>query len=365
MIEIPVELGDRRYPILVGRGLAPILPDLLEWLDGRRIVVVSSPRVWAKHGARLVWARRASAKAEPILVPDGERHKNRAMLATIHDRFLDAGLRRDGVVIAVGGGVIGDVTGFAAATYMRGVSWVVVPTTLLSMVDSAIGGKVGINHPKAKNMIGAFHQPKAVVSDPAFLETLPIREVRGGAYEILKCGLLADRSLFEAMQQAPLGLRGWRGIEVESAIASASKIKAEIVEKDEREGGLRRVLNLGHTLGHALEAVTHYRRFTHGEAVGWGLLGAADIARRRGLLKEAAFEAVVAAVERIGPRPPVSDLSAPEILDGVSRDKKARAGKVPFILPFGIGRVVTRDDVTPAEVRQALRAMAARERRSA
>ncbi len=360
MIEIPVELGARRYPILVGRGLAPRLPELLEWLPGRRVVVVSSPRVWEKHGSRLGWARGKTATT-PILVPDGERHKNRAMLAAIHDRFVDAGLRRDGVVVAVGGGVIGDVTGFAAATYMRGVSWVVVPTTLLSMVDSAIGGKVGINHPKAKNMIGAFHQPRAVVSDPAFLETLPIREVRGGAYEILKCGILADRALFTAMQEAPAGLRGWRGIEVESAIASASRIKAEIVGRDEREGGLRRVLNLGHTLGHAFEAVTHYRRFTHGEAVGWGLLGAASIAHRRGLLKDGAFEAVAAAVAHIGPRPPVSDLSAVEILDAVSRDKKSKAGKVPFILPFGIGRVVTRDDVTPAEVRQALRAMAARE----
>jgi 3-dehydroquinate synthase len=358
MIEIPVELGARRYPILVGRGLAPALPELLDWLSGRRVVVVSSPRVWARHGSRLAWAR-SKAATEPILVPDGERHKNRAMLAAIHDRFVDAGLRRDGVVIAVGGGVIGDVTGFAAATYMRGVSWVVVPTTLLSMVDSAIGGKVGINHPKAKNMIGAFHQPRAVVSDPAFLDTLPIREVRGGAYEILKCGILADRSLFKAMQAAPMGLQGWRDTEVESAIASASRIKAEIVGKDEHEGGMRRVLNLGHTLGHALEAVTHYRRFTHGEAVGWGLLGAASIARRRGLLRDSAFAAVAAAVGHIGPRPPVSDLSAAEILDAVSRDKKSRAGKVPFILPVGIGRVVTRDDVTPSEIRQALRTMAA------
>jgi 3-dehydroquinate synthase len=361
MIEIPVELGARRYPILVGRGLAPRLPDVLRWLEGRHVVVVSSPRVWGKHGARLEWARRAGPIAEPILVADGERHKNRAMLATIHDRLLEAGLRRDGVVVAVGGGVIGDVTGFAAATYMRGVSWVVVPTTLLSMVDSAIGGKVGINHPKAKNMLGAFHQPRAVVSDPAFLDTLPIRELRSGAYEILKCGLLGDRPLFKAMQQAPPGLVGWRGPEVESAIASASRIKAVIVGKDEHEGGLRRVLNLGHTLGHALEAVTHYRRFTHGEAVGWGLIGASAISQRRGLLTDAVFEAVASAVEDIGPRPPLSDLRAQDILDAVSRDKKARAGKVPFILPLSIGRVATHDDVSAAEVRRALRLMAARE----
>jgi 3-dehydroquinate synthase len=361
MIEIPVELGARRYPILVGRGLAIVLPDLLEWARGKKIVVVSSRRVWSKHGGRLGRAFRSWATPDPILIPDGERHKTRQSLALIHDRFLEAGLRRDGLVVVVGGGVIGDMTGFAAATYMRGVSWVVVPTTLLSMVDSAIGGKVGINHPEAKNLIGAFHQPRAVVSDPAFLETLPPRELRSGAYEVLKCGVLGDRALFQAMQAAPPGLRAWQGIEVEGAIASASRIKAEIVEKDEREGGLRRVLNLGHTLGHALEAVTRYRRFTHGEAVGWGLVGAAWIARHRGMLSEAAYDALASAVDHLGPRPAVSDLGAAEILDAVSRDKKSRGGKVPFILPTGIGRVVIRDDVAPAEVRHALRVMAGRE----
>jgi 3-dehydroquinate synthase len=361
MIEIPVELGARRYPILVGRGLALLLPDLLPWARGRKIVVVSSRRVFSKHGARLGRAFRSWAAPDPILLPDGERHKTAKTLGFLHDRFLEAGLGRDGVVLAVGGGVVGDVTGFAAATYMRGVSWVVVPTTLLSMVDSAIGGKVGINHPKAKNLIGAFHQPRAVVSDPAFLDTLPPREVRSGAYEVLKCGVLGDRALFRAMQATPSGLQGWQGIEVEGAIASASRIKAEIVEKDEREGGLRRVLNLGHTLGHALEAVTGYRRFTHGEAVGWGLVGATWIARRRGMISETVYDAVASAVDHAGPRPPVSDLEAAQILAAVSRDKKARAGKVPFILPVGIGRVVVRDDVSPAEIRHALRVMAGRE----
>jgi 3-dehydroquinate synthase len=365
MIEIPVELGARRYPILVGRGLALVLPELLGWARGKKAVLVSSRRVWATHGGRLGRSVRSWADPEPILIPDGERHKTRKTLAMLHDRFLEAGLRRDGLVVAVGGGVVGDVTGFAAATYMRGVSWVVVPTTLLSMVDSAIGGKVGINHPQAKNLIGAFHQPRAVVSDPSFLETLPPRELRSGAYEVLKCGILGDRALFHAMRAAPAGLLGWRGIEVESAIASASRIKAEIVEKDEREGGRRRVLNLGHTIGHALEAVTGYRRFTHGEAVGWGLVGAASIAWRRGLLSEASFDAVAAAVDQIGSRPAVSDLSAAEILAAVSRDKKSRAGKVPFILPTGIGRVVIRDDVSHSDVRRALRVMAGREARLA
>ncbi len=358
MIEIPVELGDRRYPVAIGYGLSRMLPDLLGPLAGRRRVVVSSQRVWRLHGARLTkqlapWTR--------VLLPDGERHKTRATLARVHDAFVKAGLGRDGVVVAVGGGMVGDIAGFAAATYLRGVAWVVVPTTLLSMVDSAIGGKVGINHPKGKNLIGAFHQPQAVVSDPAFLETLPPREVRSGTYEVLKCGILADRALFKAMQKAPPELRGWSRVEIESAVASACRIKAEVVEKDERESGLRRVLNLGHTLGHALEAATRYRRFTHGEAVGWGLLGAAWIARRRGLLAAASFEAIASAVDHLGPRPRVSDLPPERVLEAVSRDKKVREGRIVLVLPTAIGRVVVRGDVGAAELRQALKVMAARE----
>jgi 3-dehydroquinate synthase len=266
-------------------------------------------------------------------------------------------------VVALGGGVVGDVAGFAAATWMRGVDWVGIPTTLLSMVDSSVGGKVGVNHARAKNMIGAFHQPRAVVVDPAFLATLPPREARSGAYEILKCAVLGDRALFASLRDAPPGLRGGDEATTEAAIASACRIKAGVVRRDEREGGLRRVLNLGHTIGHALEATTLYRRFTHGEAVGWGLLGAAAIARRRGLLGEAAFDAIAGAVDRVGPRPPVSDLPVPRLLEALSRDKKARAGRVPFVLPVAVGRVEVHDDVTRGEVVRALRAMAARETR--
>jgi 3-dehydroquinate synthase len=296
-----------------------------------------------------------------VLVPDGERFKTARTLQAVHDAFLEARLARDGLVVALGGGVVGDLAGFAAATWMRGVDWVGIPTTLLAMVDSSIGGKVGINHPRAKNMIGAFHQPRAVVIDPAFLATLPPRELRSGAYEILKCAILGDRALFASLREAPVGLRGWDRVGVESAIATACRIKAEVVEKDEREGGLRRVLNLGHTIGHALEAVTRYRRFTHGEAVGWGLIGAAFVARRRGRLEEAGYDAIAAAVDHVGPRPRVSDLPFPQVLDALARDKKARAGRVPFVLPTAVGRVEIHDDVTRAEVLRALRVMAGRE----
>jgi len=361
MLEIPVELGERRYSISVGHGLKGLLPDVLKGLRGRKAVLVAGRRVFALHGHAVERSLKRLGPVRVALVPDGERFKGRAALETLYDAFLEARLGRDGLVVALGGGVVGDLAGFAAATWMRGVDWVGVPTTLLSMVDSSIGGKVGINHAKAKNMIGAFHQPRAVVIDPSFLATLPPRELRSGAYEILKCAIIGDRALFGAMRDAPEGLSGWDRVEMENAIATACRIKAEVVERDEREGGLRRVLNLGHTIGHALEAATRYRRFTHGEAVGWGLVGAAFIARRRGLLPEASFDAIASAVDHVGPRPQVSDLKAPELLEALGRDKKARAGRVPFVLPTGIGRVAVREDVTRDEVVRALRVMAGRE----
>jgi 3-dehydroquinate synthase len=358
MIEIPIELGERRYSVSIGHGLLALLPDLLGRFADRPSVVVSNHRVWSLHGARLERGLRRLGPLKRVLIPDGEVHKSRATLERLHDAFLAAGLGRDALVVAFGGGVVGDVAGFAAASYMRGLDWVQVPTTLLAMVDGSIGGKVGINHPKAKNLIGAFHQPRAVVSDPSLLETLPPREVRSGAYEILKAGLIADRALVKALARAPAGLAGWDRIDLENAVASACRVKAEVVERDEREAGLRRVLNLGHTLGHALEAVTRFKRFTHGEAVGWGLIGAAWIARRRELLAESSFDAIAATVDRLGPRPRVSDLPAAQILQAVARDKKARRGRVAFVLPVALGRVVIRADVQPAEIRRALLVMA-------
>ncbi|HVO12154.1 MAG TPA: 3-dehydroquinate synthase [Vicinamibacteria bacterium] len=357
MLEIPVELGPRRYLVSVGEGLARRLPERLADLRGRKVALVASRRVFGLHGRPVRRALAALGPVHVVLAPDGERHKGQATLQGFYDAFLQAKLGRDGVVVAFGGGVVGDVAGYAAATYMRGVDWVGLPTTLLSMVDSSVGGKVGINHPRGKNLIGAFHQPRAVVIDPAFLATLPPRELRSGAYEVLKCGILGDPALFEVMRRAPAGLRGWEGADVELAIAAACRLKAEVVTKDEREGGLRRVLNLGHTLGHALEAVTRYRRYTHGEAVGWGLVGVSHLARARGLLDAASHEAILAAVDRIGPRPRVSDLPSRDVLAALARDKKARAGRVPFILPAAVGRVEIHDDVSPDEVRRALREM--------
>jgi 3-dehydroquinate synthase len=360
LLEIPVDLGTRSYPVTVGHGLAAELPEVVGG-EKRRSVLVADRSVWSRHGERLAPAFDRLGVVDRVLVPPGERSKSRRGLAALHDAFVGARLGRDGRVVAFGGGVVGDLAGYAAATYMRGVDWVGLPTTLLSMVDSSVGGKVGINHPAAKNLIGAFHQPRAVVADPAVLDTLPVRELRAGAYEVLKCAVLGDRDLFSALQAAPAGLGGWAAGDVESAIASACAIKADVVERDEREGGLRRVLNLGHTLGHALESVTRYRRFTHGEAVGWGMVGAAAIARERALLSGRAFETIAHTVDHVGPRPRLSDLSTRSLIDALGRDKKVKDGRVVFVLPAAIGRVVIRDDVTRPEIRRALKTMAARE----
>ena len=361
MLEIPVELGARRYVVSVGHGLAQQLPDLLAPFAGRRTVVVASRHVWKSHQKTLARSLRGLGQLHTCLVPDGERFKNRSTLEAVYDAFLKAQLGRDGLVVAVGGGVVGDLAGFAAASWMRGVDWVVVPTTLLAMVDSSIGGKVAINHARAKNMIGAFHQPRAVVIDPAFLATLPLREFRSGSYEILKCAVLGDDALFARLLRAPKGLSGWPRPEVDNAIATACRIKAEVVERDERDSSLRYVLNLGHTIGHALETVTGYRRFTHGEAVGWGLIGASSIARQRGLLPESSYAAIASAVDHVGPRPRISDLKPGRMIEAISHDKKAHAGRVPFVLPTAIGRVIVQDDVTRAEITRALRVMADRE----
>lgn len=354
MAEVVVELGPRGYSVHVSAGALVALPGLVAAAAPARAVVVSSPRIWRHHGQAV--QRILGAEIPRVLIPDAEGRKNRHTLDRLHDAFLEGGLGRDGLVVAFGGGVVGDVAGFAAATYMRGVDWIGVPTTLLSMVDSSIGGKVGINHPRAKNLLGAFHQPRAVVADLALLATLPRRQLRSGAYEILKCGVIADPSLFASMARAPAALAGWPGLA--PAVSAACEIKAGIVARDEREGGLRRVLNFGHTIGHALETVTSYRRLTHGEAVGWGMIGAAWIAAARGLLPEAVRAAIVAGVDGLGARPAVSDLDEDAILAALARDKKAKAGRVPFVLPTRIGEVIVEPEVAPDEIRAALRRMA-------
>jgi 3-dehydroquinate synthase len=352
MTPIAVDLGERSYAVHVARGaLASTLPSVLAAIGAARVVVVSSPRVFRHHGARLHEA--LGPGLAPVLVGDGEAKKTPRTVERIHDAFADAGLGRDGVVLAFGGGVVGDMAGFAAATYMRGVAWVPLPTTLLAMADASIGGKVGVNHRTAKNLVGAFHQPRAVVADTDTLATLPTREMRSGAYEILKCGILGDPALFAALAAAPARLARWPALE--DAVARACAIKAAVVSADETDSGRRLLLNLGHTVGHALETVTAYRRLTHGEAVGWGMAAAAWIASARGMLDAAARDAILGAIDHLGSRPGVADLDAGAVMAALAHDKKALSGRVRFVLPTAIGACTIADDVTGDEVAAALR----------
>ncbi len=338
--------------ILIGNGLAGNLPALLdEHRVGRRRFLVSSPTVWKHHGETV---RAVSGDLEPILIPDGERYKTLASVSKIYEALIRAGADRGSVLVCVGGGVIGDMGGFAAASFLRGITLVHVPTTLLAQVDSSIGGKVGVNHALGKNLIGAFHQPTLVAIDPLVLKTLRRREYRSGLYEVVKYGVIASRSLFDALTTRTRAVFAQDPDVVLPAIIESCRIKADVVSRDEREGGLRRILNYGHTVGHALEAVTHYRRFLHGEAIGYGMLAAADLAVRRGTMPETDRAALARLIQQLGKLPSVSDLSIPEVIAAVKRDKKVVDGTLHFVIATGIGTTATIDDVTEAELTEVL-----------
>jgi 3-dehydroquinate synthase len=356
-IRIDVHTPSARYPIDIGDGVAASLPHVLRSVGApARRFVVSSASIWEQHGDAMTGV----SQDEPILLPEGERYKTTATVMRIYDALIRASADRATCLIAFGGGVVGDITGFAAATYLRGVPVVHVPTTLLAQVDSATGGKTGVNHPLGKNLIGAYHQPLAVVVDPRFLATLPRREFRAGLYEVIKYGIIASRPLFERVAGDLPRLFARESDALVPVIAESCRIKAEVVGQDEREAGPRRALNFGHTAGHALEAVTKYRRFRHGEAVAYGMLVAAELGVRRGTFAPADREALAALIAKMGPLPPLGDLSAGDLIQAMSRDKKVVAGTLHFVLPAGIGatRVVT--DVTPGELTQALEAVGVR-----
>jgi 3-dehydroquinate synthase len=349
---LEVRAGSRTSAIHIAEGLAGRLPALLDAAGaGARRVVVSSPAIWKLHGATV----RDVSTAEPILIPDGERFKTLQTAARIYDALIRADADRATVIVALGGGVVGDVAGFAAATFLRGLTLVQVPTTLLAQVDSSIGGKVGVNHPLGKNLIGAFHQPALVAIDPLLLRTLPRREFRSGLYEVVKYGMIASRELFDRIARQSRGIFARDPDVLLPAIVESCRIKAEIVSADERESGLRRVLNYGHTVGHALEAVTRYRRFRHGEAIAFGMLAAADLAVERGALAAIDRQALADLIALLGPLPAISDLSAAQIVDAIRRDKKVLDGRLHFVICIQIGAATTIDDVREQELTATLR----------
>ena len=332
-VRLDVRTSTGRYTIEIATGSSTRLRAALDaaGVPARRFIV-SSPTVWRFHGDQL----QSATPEEPILIPDGERFKHLATVGRIYDALIRANADRASAIIAIGGGVTGDVAGFAAATYLRGIPIVQVPTTLLAQVDSAVGGKVGVNHAMGKNLIGAFHPPAAVFVDPALLSTLPRREFRAGLYEVLKYGVIASRALFDRTAEELTALFAREPSALLPVIAESCRIKARIVEKDEHESGIRRTLNFGHTAGHALEAVTKYRRFRHGEAVAYGMLAAAALAAARKVFPSADRDALAAAVMQ------------------TRRDKKVIAGRLHFVLPTAIGSTTTVADVTPEELTQAL-----------
>jgi 3-dehydroquinate synthase len=356
-VRIDVPTPSRAYSVTIGGGSLDRLGATLDAIGApARRFVVSSPLVWRLHGPQLA---RAIAVEAPILVPDGERFKQLSTVSRVYDALVRASADRSATVITFGGGVIGDMAGFAAATYLRGIALVHVPTTLLAQVDSAIGGKVGVNHPLGKNMIGAFYQPHAVVIDPLVLGTLPRREFRAGLYEVIKYGMTSSAALFDRVARDRKAIFS-RAIEsLMPIIEESCRIKSEVVTADEREAGPRRILNFGHTAGHAIEAVTRYRRFRHGEAVGYGMLVAAELATARRALPDRDRQALADLISSLGPLPPVADLSASAILEAMQHDKKIVAGKLHFVLPTAIGATAIVDDVTESELRTALRKIGA------
>lgn len=351
MERVGVTSAARAYSVVIGDGAIGALPgEMAAAKLGARRILVSSQRVWDFHGPLF---KQIGADRTPIIIEDGERYKNLNTVARILDALVKAQADRSTVLVAVGGGVIGDMVGFAAATYLRGIPIVHVPTTLLAQVDSAIGGKTGVNHPLGKNLIGSFHAPALVVADPFVLQTLPRREFRAGLYEVIKYGVISDPTLLDRMRDSTTAIFNRDAAAIAPLVSASCRIKAAVVSADEHESGLRRILNFGHTVGHALEAVTKYKHFRHGEAVGYGMLAALAIGVARGITPKALYEEVEALIAKLGPLPSNSDISTKDVYAAIGRDKKVVAGTLHFIAATDRGKTTELTDVTEKELKAA------------
>lgn len=341
MQTLTVQLSDRSYPIHVGAGLIERVGALVQQGGLRgKVAVVTNPTVAQLYLDPVHESLgQAGFQATPILLPDGEDHKNLQSLSIIYDRLIAERFERKSCILALGGGVIGDLAGFAAATYLRGVPYVQVPTTLLAQVDSSVGGKTGVNHDQGKNLIGAFYQPKIVVSDVAALRSLPHRELVAGLAEVIKYGVISDRHFFELLEQNLPRILALDGEMLTRIVVRSCENKARVVEADEREDDYRAVLNFGHTIGHALEAATHYLRFLHGEAVGIGMAKAAALSARLGFCDAQSVERIIALIKQAGlPTELPPDLSLSHLIHGMEVDKKAAGGKIKFVISEGLGK---------------------------
>jgi len=359
MPTVLVRLGRRSYHILISAGLLDDVGQQARRCLGdrtRRAIVVSNPTVESSLGDRPYKSlARAHFEVHRFLIGDGERFKTLRTAESLITFLIERRIERSDVIVALGGGVVGDLAGFVAATYLRGIRLIHAPTTLLAQIDSSVGGKTAVNHSLGKNLIGAFHQPSLVLIDPDVLQTLPSRQIGAGLYEAIKYGVIRDRRLFIRVAGNIDELKKLDPGELEHVIARCCAIKAKIVQSDEREYGLRRILNFGHTVGHALETVTRYRRFLHGEAVGYGMRAASRIAERMGLLATSDRQQIDAAISSVGSLPRANTLASDDIIAAMRRDKKVEAGRASFVLPVEIGKVVIESDVPPKVVRAALR----------
>jgi len=355
MKTLQVGLGERAYPIHIGRGLLPRAGDLLDVRAGSRAVIVTNAVVAAHHLHPLKAALRArSVQADVVLLPDGEAHKNAATLDDLLTRLLELRIERKSLLVALGGGVVGDIAGFAAAIYQRGIPFVQVPTTLLAQVDSSVGGKTGINHPLGKNMIGAFWQPRAVLIDTDCLGTLPERELRAGVAEVIKYGAIRDAGFFAWLEANVAALLAKDAAALAHAIHRSCEIKAEIVAADEREAGERALLNFGHTFGHAIEAAQGYGKWLHGEAVAAGMVCAAKLSQRACALSPSDTQrlARLLAAAQLPIEPP--RIPVERWLDLMARDKKVEGGALRFVLLEQLGQAIVRADVPDADVAAAV-----------
>ena len=361
-IRVKTALAD--YPVYVGRALFPAIARRLALGNAnRRLFILTSPEIWSLWGEQFLAALPGSTAPTVLFLPAGERYKRVAQVEHLAAELAEAGADRSSLLIAFGGGIVGDLGGFLAAIYMRGIDYVQVPTTLLAQVDSSVGGKTGVNLAVGKNLIGSFHHPRAVFADIDVLQTLPDRELRAGLFESIKAGIIRDRALFLFMEDQAEAILGRDPVALARVIGASIRMKAGVVGIDERESGLRMILNYGHTLGHAIEAATGFRRLLHGEAIAWGMLAALQIALARGTVGPDQAARIEGTILAYGPLPPFRTTAA-KLLDAAGRDKKNRAGKRRFVLPRGIGDAVVVEDVSEAEMEGAAQWVLERARKS-
>ncbi|NCS64842.1 MAG: 3-dehydroquinate synthase [Hydrogenophilales bacterium CG03_land_8_20_14_0_80_62_28] len=361
MQTLTVELGERRYPIHIGAGLLDRADLIRPHLAQKRVAIVTNTTVGPLYLGRLTSAlKNAGVEVLPIVLPDGEIYKNWETLNLIFDALLTHRAERKTTLIALGGGVIGDLTGFAAASYQRGVPFIQVPTTLLAQVDSSVGGKTGINHPLGKNMIGAFYQPRLVLADTTTLDTLPERELSAGLAEVIKYGLIRDRPFLDWLEANMDRLIARDTAALAYAIRHSCENKAEVVAADERESGSRALLNLGHTFGHAIEAGMGYGVWLHGEGVAAGTMLAADLSRRMGNISQADVDRVARLFKRAGLPTVAPNLGVEAYLNYMAVDKKVEAGRMRFVLLRTLGECYVAADVPAELLRQTLSEAVAR-----